>query len=66
MQNLIKNLIHAYETKNQAQFEELVEDSLTLQLEDFISFNDYLEDAYPFISEAYDQVIREKALYDNI
>lgn len=49
MQNLIKNLTHAYQTNNQAQFQELLEDSLTalaLQHEDFTYFNDCPSEAY--------------------
>lgn len=59
MKNIILNLIHAYKAHNQSEFEELVEASLTLPLEELLSLNEYLENAYPCIREAYDDVLRD-------
>lgn len=59
IKNLIQNLIHAYQTKNQAQFKELVEDVLNLPFEDYVSLHDYLEATNPLLFEVYTDVVRE-------
>lgn len=66
MYTLINTLVSAYKSKNTAKFEELVEQALNLPVEQLLILSESLENAYPEVSWAFDDVVQDYIRADSI